>query len=218
MVSPVSTENYYSGGFLISEAPGGLSRDGATISNSGTTDLGQQAGLVLSHAPGTPAAAVAGIGNAGNGTVGSISAGVIVQGGVYTLFATAATTFDVVDPDGVNLGTATAGTAFTSAEINLTITAGGTAFVAGDNFAINVPLTGAFKAYTGAANLPAVAVLYNLAWVPASGSKKVAVVTRNAEVNKSELQWDPTVIASANVTALQTAALAELAGHGIIAR
>lgn len=218
MVSPVLTENFYTGGFLVSEAPGGLSRDGGTIANSGTVDLQQEAGLVLSHAPGTPAAAVAGAANTGNGTIGTISAGAAVQAGVYTLIATAATTFDVVDPDGVNLGTATAGTAFTSAELNLTITAGGTAFVVGDAFEINVPATGAFKAYTGAANLPAVAVLYNLCYVAAGGSKKVAIVARNAEVNKSELQWDPTVINSGGVVALQTAALAQLATHAIIAR
>lgn len=218
MVSPIINENFYTGGFLVSEAPGGLSRDGGSISNSGTADLAQQAGLVLSHAPGAPSAAIPGVANHGNGTVGTISAGPAVQGGVYTLTATAATTFDVIDPDGVNLGTATAGTAFTSAELNLTVTAGGTAFQAGDTFEINVPLTGAYQSYTGAANLPAVAVLYSLCWVPASGSKKVAVVARNAEVNKAELQWDPTIVNSGNVAALQTAALAQLATHDIIAR
>lgn len=218
MVSPVLTENYYTGGFMVSQAPGELSFDKGTIANAATVDLQQQAGLVLSHAPGTPSAATAGVGNAGNGTVGTITAGKAVQIGVYTLLATAATTFDVVDPDGVNLGTATAGTPFTSAELNLTVTAGGTAFVAGDTFTVNVPPAG-YASYTGAANLPAVAILYNLEWIPASGSKAVTVVSRNAEVNKSELQWDPSIVNAGTVAAaVETAALAELASHGIIAR
>lgn len=217
MVSPILTENWYTGGFLVSQAPDKLSFDTGTIANAGTADLEQQAGLVLSHAPGSPVG-TAGVENAGNGTIGSITAGKVVQIGEYTLVATAATTFDVVDPDGVNLGTATAGTPFTSAEINLTVTAGGTAFVAGDTFTVTVPGAG-YASYTGAANLPAVAVLYNLAWVPAGGSKAVTVVSRNAEVNKAELQWDPSIVNSGTVAAaVEAAALASLAAHSIVAR
>lgn len=217
MVSPVLNENFYTGDFLISEAPGMGSRDVGLISNGATVDLQQEAGLVLSHAAGTPAA-TAGIGNTGNGTLGSITAGKAMQIGEYSLIATAATTFDVIDPDGVNLGTATAGTPFTSAELNLTVTAGGAAFVVGDTFTVNVPGAG-YASYTGAANLPAVAVLYNLAYVPASGSKKVTVMSRNCEVNKAELQWDPSIANAGTVTAAaETAALASLAARGIIAR
>jgi hypothetical protein len=216
MVSPILTENWYTGGFVISEADGKLSRDVGTITNAGTVDLTQQAGLVLSHAVGTPVG-TAGVKNTGNGTIGSITAGVAAQIGLYTLIALTATTFDVIDPDGVNLGVATAGTGFTSAEINLTVTAGGTAFVAGDTFTVNVPPAG-YASYTGAANLPAVAVLYNLAYIPASGSKKVTVITRLAEVNKAELQWDPSIANSGSVAAVETAAIASLASRGIIAR
>jgi hypothetical protein len=216
MVSPVLNEPYWPGGFMVSQAPGALSFDTGTIANAGTVDLTLQGGLVLSRAAGTTAAA-AGVKNTGNGTVGSITAGAAVQIGVYTLIATAATTFDVVDPDGVNLGTATAGTGFTSQELNLTVTAGGTAFVAGDTFTINVPGAN-YASYTGAADLPATAILYGLETIPASGSKVVTVVSRNAEVNKAELQWDAAIVNATSAAAVQTAALGELLTKGIVAR
>lgn len=73
----------------------------------------------------------------GNGTIGSITPGANVQtGGPYLLVATGATTFTVTDPEGVALPNATVGSAYTNAEINFTITAGGAAFVAGDNFTL----------------------------------------------------------------------------------
>jgi hypothetical protein len=82
--------------------------------------------------------------NTGNGTIGAITPGagasvppgLAPEIGVYTLVATSATTFTVTDPEGVVLGNATAGTPYVSNEINFTLTAGGTAFVAGDSFTI----------------------------------------------------------------------------------
>lgn len=76
--------------------------------------------------------------NAGNGTVGAISLGASSQIGNYVLTAKSATGFGVVDPEGNALADATVGTAYTSAEINFTITAGGTAFAAGDSFTLAV--------------------------------------------------------------------------------
>lgn len=54
-----------------------------------------------------------------------------------TVTATSATAFDVVGTVSGAIGTATVGTPFTSAVIDFTITAGGTAFVAGDLFRLN---------------------------------------------------------------------------------
>jgi len=93
-------------------------------------------GTVLGRTTNATIFATATTGNTGNGTVGSLSAGAAVEAGSYTLTATSATVFAVTDPEGVSLGNATAGTAFTNAEINFTITAGGTAFVAGDSFKV----------------------------------------------------------------------------------
>ena len=91
--------------------------------------LGLQSGTVVSAA-GT---------NTGNGTIGTITKGASVQPGVYSLVATSATNFTVAGPDGLAFPNATVGTAYTSANINFTITAGGTAFVAGDSFELTVP-------------------------------------------------------------------------------
>jgi hypothetical protein len=73
--------------------------------------------------------------NVGNGTLGSLSTASL-NTGVYTLTATDATHFAVVNPEGVALGNAVAGTPFVSAEISLTITAGTTPFSAGDLFTV----------------------------------------------------------------------------------
>ena len=97
-----------------------------------------QRGTVLGQQNTNPISATATAGNTGNGTIGTLSVGATPDVGTYTATATSATVFAVADPEGNALGNATAGTPFTSAEINFTITAGGTAFVAGDSFAITV--------------------------------------------------------------------------------
>jgi len=219
MVSPIIQENFYTGGFLISEAPGKQSRDVGVIENAGTTDLLQEAGLVLTqNLTGTPVVAAVGSPH-GNGTVSAVTVGNGAIVGIYTLTATAPTQFALADPNGVALAPVTVGTPYIDAEIGLTITAGGTAYQAGDAYTITVPAgDGSYSAYTGAAGKPASAVLFNLHYIPALGSAKVTVMTRHCEVNKAELQWDPTVTASGSVAAIEAAGLASLATHGIIAR
>lgn len=95
-------------------------------------------GTVLGQQNVNPVQVVAGASNAGNGTVGTVAVGSAVETGGYVLLATSATVFKVTDPEGTVLGNATVGTAFSHAEIGFTITAGGTAFVSGDTFTINV--------------------------------------------------------------------------------
>lgn len=75
--------------------------------------------------------------NTGNGTVGSIA----VNNGytkteTITLLALSATKFSVTGSLSGPLGVATTGVAFSSPELGLTITAGGTPFVANDSFTI----------------------------------------------------------------------------------
>lgn len=106
---------------------------GNGILGSGTLNRG----AILGLQSGTPVA-TAGT-NTGNGTIGSITKGPDVQPGTYTLVATSATNFDVAAPDGMAMPNATVGTAYVSANLGFTITAGGTAFAAGDEFTINVP-------------------------------------------------------------------------------
>ena len=78
----------------------------------------------------------------GNGTIEALggSAGVVET---ITVTFTSATAFGVVGSVSGSLGTGTVGTAFTSTKANLTITAGGTAFVSGDafTFAVTPPWT-----------------------------------------------------------------------------
>jgi hypothetical protein len=95
-------------------------------------------GTVLGQQTAQPITAAVTAGNTGNGTIGTLSVGSAPKTGNYALTATDATHFAVVDPEGVSLGTAVAGTPFTGTEINFTITAGGTAFVAGDSFTVTV--------------------------------------------------------------------------------
>jgi hypothetical protein len=94
--------------------------------------VGRQANFSIIAAHGT---------NTGNGTVGAISPGVGSEYGDsfaagYSLVATNAAVFSVTDPEGNAMPNATVGTAYANAEVNFTITAGGTAFVAGDSFTL----------------------------------------------------------------------------------
>jgi hypothetical protein len=103
------------------------------LSIAGLLDVGTVMGRITVGG-GAIANAVAGGSNVGNGTVGSESvvAGA-AQVGTYTVTFTLATAFNVTDPKGVLVGSGVTGTAFSN-QIGFTITAGGTAFAAGDTF------------------------------------------------------------------------------------
>jgi hypothetical protein len=75
--------------------------------------------------------------NTGNGTMSAISASTSMQNGSYLVKFTAATAFNVTAPNGVSMPAGVTGTAYVDNQINFTITAGGTAFVAGDTFTIS---------------------------------------------------------------------------------
>jgi hypothetical protein len=90
--------------------------------------------------------------NTGNGNCDTLSLGANAKVGSYTVKATAATTFSVIDPAGVRLADATAGTAYTGA-INFTVTAGATAFVAGDSFTIAIAAGSEYYKKVNSANV-----------------------------------------------------------------
>ncbi|MBU6246461.1 MAG: hypothetical protein KGN77_01795 [Xanthomonadaceae bacterium] len=220
MTSPVLTEGRHTGGFILAELPGTLSRETGLITNGGTVEAHWQAGTVMGatgeYAVGTPAANP---GNTGNGTVGSTSLGTVPRSGLFRLVATAATTFNVIDPDGNVLGTATAGTAFTSQVVNLTITAGGTAFVAGDAFdlPINFSPSGLLGTWTGASGEVG-GLLYEEMYIDPGATLECTMITRDAEVIAAHLVFDAAVTGASDSTALQNAAIAGLAKRGIRAR
>lgn len=88
-----------------------------------------------------PAATVASApgANTGNGTLGALTvAAGTAQNGAYTVKFTAATTFNVFDANGRELAPGNTGVAYSDGGVNFTITAGGTAFVAGDSFTVTV--------------------------------------------------------------------------------
>ena len=85
----------------------------------------------------------------GNGTIGTISLGAQAKLGNYkavcTLVIANGGRFQVIDPDGIGLADALVGTAFTSPQINFTISDGSTDFALGDTFTIPVTV-GTLKA------------------------------------------------------------------------
>ena len=97
-------------------------------------------GTVLSEIK-SAAEAAADAGNTGDGTVGSITVGPLVKKGVYQLICNGSG-FNIISPEGESCGYAVADEPFTSRELNLMITAGTAAFVAGDFFTITVSGTG----------------------------------------------------------------------------
>ncbi len=218
MVSPVIYENWQTAGFIVSEAPGTLSRGTVLFDNTGgALDLSIQAGLVYSiEAFGAPVI-VATAGNHGNGTVGAVAPLAPVGAtpgaeiGTYTLTMTSATAFTLLAPDGRELAPGAAGQAY-SDQLAFTLTAGATPFQAGDVLSIsNVAGTGLATPYVGTS--PAAGLIYNRAFVPALGTKTLTTIVRNAEVNFSELQW-----AVGITSTQQAAAVAQLLALGIACR
>ena len=190
--------------FILSEAPGLRSRDEIVVTQSGAAiESGQ---LLTKVDTGTSAFAMD-AGATGNPTSGSITVGAAAVAGVYVIEFTAATKFTVESPDGVTLGTGTVGTAFNKGGLTFTLTAGGTAAVAGDTAKITVAAgSGKYVPYTanGAAG-PADAILYRR--LPAAtGDVKAVGIVRDAEVKVFEL------------TGLDATARAQLANQGIIVR
>jgi hypothetical protein len=192
---------------------------GFTLTAGGTAFVaGDTFTFTVAGTPGVPTmTSAAGGGNTGNGTVGSTSvAGYAAKPGVYAVEFDDATHFIVSDPVGYEVGHGTTGVAFKSGGLGFTITAGGTAFVPGDSFAVTVAGgNGKFKPWTpGAADGSGVVagILY-AAMDVTNADKQATAWVRAGEVNASELVW-PTG-ASASVIA---AGIAALKSMGIIPR
>ena len=94
-------------------------------------------GSVLGQVTTSTVTAIATPGNTGNGTVTGMTEGASPKYGAFVLKATGANTFSVTDPEGAALPNATVGVAYVHPELNFTINAGSTAFVAGDVFTLN---------------------------------------------------------------------------------
>lgn len=190
---------------IISEAAGQRSRENVVVTQSGTA---LESGTLLTQSGDAGAGSFAmTAGSTGNPTAGTIVVGAAAKQGVYRATFTAATKFDVEDPDGVRVGTGTTGVAFNKGGLTFTVTAGATPAVAGDEFTVTLAVgTLKYAPYTAAgAAGPADAVLYN--YLPAkTGDTKAVAFVRDAELNRFEL------------TGLDTTAQADLAKKGLIVR
>jgi hypothetical protein len=136
MSNALLQETIHMGGFVASEAPGTLSREIVMLSASQSVVPGQVLGTVLGTVSPTSAAVS---GNTGNGTMGTVTAVQPAQNGTYRVQYIGASKFLVFDTTGKLVCEGTNGTAFSGGGLTFTMTAGGTAFVAGDAFTISVP-------------------------------------------------------------------------------
>jgi len=155
---------------------------------SGNLKRGSVLGMVSTN----NAIAQAGDDNAGNGTFGTITVGAAAKAGNYLLTATVATTFSVVDPEGNALPNVTVGTAYSQGGLGFTITAGGTAFAAGDTFVIDVTdAVGQFilsvKTASDGSQTPSAILVDD---VDATGGPVTAGGYVMAEVNARALHYD----------------------------
>lgn len=207
----VFTEGPRTAEFIISEAPGHLSRDVGTVD---ATDGALRPGQVLGRRTLGEAEAVAKPGgNTGNATISVVTLGDGARAGVYRVVFTAATVFDVLDPDGRKLASGATGAAY-DGELGFTITAGGTPMVAGDGFVVTVEEgDGTYVALAAEATdgtQVAAAILFEGLAV---GAARRTVFARSGEVKASKLIWfegaDPGQIA---------AGIEQLAGRSIVVR
>lgn len=171
--------------FVLSEADGFLSRENAVVTQAGAA---VKSGALLAQVDAGAGTYAVDAGSTGNPTAGTVVIGAAAIPGVYTITFTAATKFDVEDPNGVKIGSGTLGTAFSKAGLGVTLTAGGTAAVAGDRATITVAAgSGKYVPYTaGAAAGPAAALLYQ-SLPAATGDVKAVVFTNDCEVNRALL-------------------------------
>ncbi|MBV8973098.1 MAG: head decoration protein [Sphingomonadaceae bacterium] len=176
------------------------------------------AGTVLGQATLGTTATAAPLGtNVGNGTFGAITVTAPAVPGAYVVEFDSATNYIVSAPNGQEVGHGTTGAAFAAGGLGFTITAGGTAFAAGDSFTVTPAAgTGKWAPYNplaGDGTEVAAGILFGTRDATSADQRAVADVRGPMRVNVNELIW------GANVTTQlqQTTALAQLQALGILA-
>ena len=182
--------------------------------SGGLLDIGIVLGRINASAAAPVAAANAG--NTGTGTSSAVTDQVGIQVGVYQVEFIAATKFNVIDPNGKLVAEGATGVAFAN-QVGFTITASGTAFVAGDGFNITV-VAGSGKvvpldlaATDGSQNAIGVGIRQTM--VPSGADAPIVVVERMAV-----LLADGLIYPSGSTTTQQNAINAQLAALGMIVR
>ncbi len=215
------TEGLYFSDVFKTELDHNLSREEVTIlAGSGAVRalvLGEVVGKITKGA----AAAVADEGNTGQGAAGAVTLGAKAMVGDYTIQCITAATnggkFAVYDPDGRRLADLSVGTAYVSDHINLTIADGDPDFVVGDLFTVTVAAgSGKVKALNPSAvdgSQDAAGIMEGAYSAPNGADGSGVAVVRDASFAPSYLTWP-----SGITTGQKTAALAQLADLGLIAR
>lgn len=198
--------------YIVSEANGYRSRGvGMIVSGSGVVKPGTVVGKV---ATGT-ATATAKPGNTGDATISAVALGAGAKPGRYAVEFTAATKFDVIDPDGFKIKSGSTGAAY-SDDVKFTITAGSTPMVAGDAFYIAVaPGTPSYAQYDPEGTdgrQVAAAILYEGCDATDADVRRTFTV-RDTEVHTDVLVWGEGITDDQ-----KNAALASLAASGIVGR
>lgn len=202
------------GDWLKSEETNGsrYSRDNIVIAKgSGQLITGTVLGLLAVGA----ALASLEVDNTGNGTIAAGAVGAGAQLGTYRILFTSNTAFDVADPSGDAVGSGTVGTAFNTGGVAFTITAGATAFAAGDEGAITIdPGSGKYVPFdpagTGGAEVAKGILVEDVDATDANKDVAGAAVVRHAHIAPSGLTFK-----AAATDAQQAVALASLRSQGI---
>lgn len=205
------SESNYALEFLLSEAPGGRSRESGTLNSGQNCVAGEVLGRIMT-------AAGAKVSGTGDGTIGTVTVGPAAQVGVYVLTGIAessnAGTFSVVAPDGSALPNLTVAAAYSSQHISLTVADGANDWDIAD--VIHVTVTGGdYEALDPAATTgeqTACAILIGAADAT-DADTGIAVIARDAEVSSDRLTW-PSGISDTN----KALATSRLAARGIIIR
>lgn len=203
------------GDWLKSEETNGsrYSRDNIVIAKgSGQLITGTVLGLLAVGA----ALASLEVDNTGNGTIAAGAVGAGAQIGTYRILFTSATAFDVTDPSGDAVGSGTVGTEFNAGGVAFTITAGATAFAAGDEGAITIdPGSGKYVPFdpagSGGAEVAKGILVEDVDATDANKDVAGAAVVRHAHIAPSGLTFKV-----AATDAQQAAALASLRSQGIL--
>ncbi|WP_378952082.1 head decoration protein [Mesorhizobium sp. ANAO-SY3R2] len=217
----VLTEGRRPGEAIMSEAEFHRSRDNVVIAFS--QDIEPNALLAkLAVAAGVVASPSAKAGNAGNATIAMGVAPATtskVKDGRYKGIAQTATTARWEDPSGKEIGTSTHGAEFNKGGVKFTITAGGTANVAGDEFYVDVAADAEDFQYvdfnpagTDGSEIPVAYSIYAVK-TPADQTAKTAVISRSAQLNGNCIAWPDSITAAQKANAVQA-----LEERGIIVR
>lgn len=212
----MQVEGRHPGEFVMTEANGSRSRESLTISPSQEVEANSILCSVADPAQITAGASV-GAENAGDATISMAEPAVsaAVRPGRYKGVATGATSVSWEDATGHFIGISTHGSPF-AAEISLTITAGATPNVAGDEFYVDVGgAADAWQhvAYDPDSDLPIAGIAIYGAITGAGETTKVAGIVRDAEANGNCLAWPAGITA-----AQQTLAIGALRRADIIVR